>query len=108
MNRWEDLVKDFERAIVESRPEVAARLLGEFALTAPASIVRRHHHFMVEASARCPEERTRAQLIASLEFLRQRAAITESSLNVLAPQRPSKKVTRAKPPARKRGARRAA
>lgn len=108
MNRWEDLVKDFERAIVEGRLKVAARLLGEFALTAPASIARLHHGRLVEASAGCRDERTRAQLIAGLEFLRQRAAITESSLNLLAPESAAGKVARAKPSPLKRGARRGA
>jgi hypothetical protein len=63
---------------------------------------------MVEATARCSEERIRAELLASLELLRQRAAMTESSLSVLAPQKPVKKPTaRAKAAPRKRASGRA-
>jgi hypothetical protein len=90
MDRWEELVLDYERAIAQSQPERAVRLLAEFTLTAPAASVRRHSRRLLKASTACAAEQTREQLISTLELLRQRATLTESSLSLVRSKRPER------------------
>lgn len=82
MSRWDELVQGYERSIVENRPNLAVQLLSELTLTAPASAVRRYHADLVKISRQCSDPRIREQLIVTLDLLRQRATITDSSLNV--------------------------
>src|SRR2546422_309716 len=84
MDHWEQLVRDYERS-AESGPQRALQLLSELTLTAPASAVRRYHSVLVEASKRCPDRGVRKQLTGTVELLRQRASITDSSLSVQSP-----------------------
>jgi hypothetical protein len=85
VNHWEELTDDFRQAITAGLNERAADILAEFALAAPASRVRRHHRSLVEASARCTDERLRDHFLSVLELVRQRASMTSSSLVLLAP-----------------------
>src|SRR5688572_21157700 len=85
MDHWDELVRDYERSIVESRPQRAFQLLSELTLTAPASAVRRYDRILVDASKRCRDRRVRGQLTRTVELLRQRASITDSSLTLRSP-----------------------
>ena len=87
MDRWDDLVREFERAIDRGELRRAVRLLAEFKLTAPAASVRRHHAQLVRASEGCSEAGTREGLVATIELLRQRASLTASSLSPLTMRR---------------------
>src|SRR2546428_9663501 len=87
MDRWDDLVREFERAIDRGELRQAVRLLAEFKLTAPAASVRRHHAQLVRASEGCSEAGTRGGLVAATGPLRQKARPTASSLRPLTTRR---------------------
>lgn len=76
MDHWEELAREYELAIAQGQTERARRLLGEFALTAPASRVRQHYRLLRETTAGCARYWERVEPL--LRFARQRASITEA------------------------------
>ena len=91
MNHWDELAAGFGHATANGLNERAADILAEFALAAPASSVRRHHGYLVEASARCTDEQIRDHFLSVLELVRQRAIMTRSSFVLLAPHRQNRR-----------------
>jgi hypothetical protein len=83
VNHWEVLAFDFRHAVEEGVNERAADILAEFALGAPASMVRRYHESLVEASAGCADLQVRDHFLSTRELVRQRASMTRSSLVLL-------------------------
>jgi hypothetical protein len=83
MDRWEDLVREYEQALGERRTDRALHVLGEFALTAPASSVRRHYELLAAATASSSQGQSHEPLGRLLKLLRQRGTIAESSLSSL-------------------------